>query len=212
LRPLYDVDISDACAAVVEDVVSTRGNKKTYDKLCSNLGVNRYFNAGVLLLNLKKLRDDGVEGKCFAFIENERDRIVFWDQCVLNYVLKNKVLFLADVYNFQYNPRHHDMDKIYNSRKDDVVIVHFVGPLKPWDDGFLGSVKEEYVCYYPVYFRWFYRYAGYAQKSAIISRVFAQKVFWRIWMTLRLLMYTLLMNQFRGCIMVAVDIDRARKK
>lgn len=130
LRDLYNVDIKNKYAAIVEDYLSSYKLISTH---CKILGINKYFNAGVMLLNLKKIREDSIEQKCFTFVKNFPEKIKFVDQCVLNAVFQENVEFIDKIYNFQYNKKAiNDIPKIYKTCKNKCVILHFVSELKPW--------------------------------------------------------------------------------
>ena len=59
-----------------------------------NVKHTQYFNAGVLLLNLKKIRRDNIEPKLWNFAI-DRSPLDFQDQDVLNAVLGNKVKLIS---------------------------------------------------------------------------------------------------------------------
>ncbi len=128
LGSLYDIDLKNNYAAVVEDIFFSAG--LLYER-CSTLDVNKYFNAGVMLLNLKKMREDGIEKQCFEFAEKYPNKIRWVDQCILNALFKNQVLFINQKYNFQHNSGFKNIDELYKKVKD-IIILHFAGREKPW--------------------------------------------------------------------------------
>ena len=101
-----------------------------------------YFNSGVMLLNLKKMRKDGVVGKLFDYRRNGRND--FMDQDAFNVILGGNVLFLPFRYNaistcVRYGDAEH-MNRYYPDTRlsDDsemfstAVIYHYASPAKPW--------------------------------------------------------------------------------
>lgn len=144
---LYNTELKNYYAAAVID-------ESSYYKKLHKLSVNRYFNAGVLLLNLKKIREDNLEEKFFDFIKYNSDKICWVDQCVLNAVFNENVKFLGRIYNFQHSDFLPDTDKKYKELKNDVVIIHFVTVRKPWNfEKSLNFVLEYYYYYFQTPFR-----------------------------------------------------------
>lgn len=135
LALLYETDIEDYYCAAVRDYFVTRYAKNikkytgqyphlTFERYLNEIlkiNDNKYFNAGVLLLNLKKMREDDIQAKLWKFTV-ENSPLEFQDQDVLNSVFHSKVKFVNWLWNCLKSP-------IY---PDTPYIVHFVGPEKPW--------------------------------------------------------------------------------
>ena len=92
ISSIWDYDISDVYVAGVKDWgIEERGN-------IEELGINgKYINSGVILYNLKKIRNNNIQKKWFDFI-NKYD-LIFPDQDAINYVCTNKELYLPSMYN-----------------------------------------------------------------------------------------------------------------
>ena len=93
LEELFSYDIEDCYLAAVEDVDA--------EKNCKRLNLKKYFNAGVLLLNLAKFREINFTSKIFDWIALHKDQIVFHDQDVLNLYFADNVKFLDKKWNLQ---------------------------------------------------------------------------------------------------------------
>lgn len=131
LKKLMEIEFGENIVGVVTD----RGEKRQ----AKRSGVSRFFNAGVVLIDVKKWCDFEIAKKSIElshkFLERaKRHRVRYDDQIILNIVLEGKKLFLPVKYNYLYNLSH---GRIY--QKDDVnqdyteqVIVHFAGYVKPW--------------------------------------------------------------------------------
>ena len=96
IAELYKYNIDDYYFAAVEDILG--------EYWAQTIGLDyengdMYFNAGVLLVNLKKLRKDKIEKKCMKLLE-ENPMIPFFDQGILNTICKGKILSLPIKYNF----------------------------------------------------------------------------------------------------------------
>ena len=143
-KELWEMDISDYYIAGVEDLLSI-------DTIKKEIGMDtnqRYINAGFLMINLKKWRDENIEEKFFDFQRETKDKFIFHDQGIINGVCKDKILYLHPKYNLISIFHGLDYEKIiklgglsnYYSRETveeaqkDPVFVHFSGAElnRPW--------------------------------------------------------------------------------
>lgn len=135
LSEIYNTDISSYYVAAVRDTITIYSP----DYLTS-LGIDRtafYFNSGVCLMNLDALRACDFMQQGIDFIRHNFHKTGFPDQDFLNYLCQEKVLFLPPKYNFNFVVHRDVAQMIWSDReiretKLDPVIVHFVGPVKPW--------------------------------------------------------------------------------
>lgn len=98
---------------------------------------NNYINAGVLLMNLKAIRRDGMTE---AFLSEIKKEYLFQDQDILNITCLDKIKHLPVRYNlmsyaFSYPDRSPHL--VYSREElDDATsnpaIIHFAAHLKPW--------------------------------------------------------------------------------
>ena len=96
LKDFWLEDISDYYCAGVLDCINT--------SIKEGLGIQRgesYFNCGVLLINLKKWREDNVEDKFVKFLVDNQNRFYQHDQGVINLVFKNQIKIVEPKYNLQ---------------------------------------------------------------------------------------------------------------
>jgi lipopolysaccharide biosynthesis glycosyltransferase len=106
----------------------------------------RYFNAGVLLMNLAYWREHDVVNRALSFIEENQQRLEYWDQDALNVILCESWLQLPSHWNAQHG-EFSDWRYGYELRKEirDPAIVHFSGDgLKPWQWSLEHPFKSEY--------------------------------------------------------------------
>lgn len=97
-----------------------------------------YFNSGVLLINLKKWREESGLERCKGFVRNPYIKPRFNDQDILNFTFKDdEILFIDKKWNFQQ----------YFPQKDvgNCAIIHYVTPNKPWE---LFNTKVNHRSYY----------------------------------------------------------------
>ena len=95
-----------------------------------HLGLNKYSNTGVMVMNNKNLNDLNFKRKCFDVLKSKWEIIKWADQCVINLVLDRKIQTLPLIYNFQKQLFiNSDVEKLI---RDGVKIIHFTSSEKPW--------------------------------------------------------------------------------
>ena len=97
------------------------------------LGLKKYCNSGVLLVNLKKWREDGVEKKFFDYVNNNTEKLKWADQDVLNAVLQDGIEYLDKPFNAQVSKFDSSKNSGFWEIAESAVVIHFVSPKKPWD-------------------------------------------------------------------------------
>ena len=148
LRDLYTKDITNYaisgaidCLYFDEDIYS----RLDYDKDLS------YFNAGVVLINLKWWREHAVHEAFMSYLAEKYAALRYFDQDVLNKVLLGNVDYFPITYNFQYyyvvKSHWQHYSKELQSQIRDVaanpVVIHYCGPLKPWHYRYVGRMKND---------------------------------------------------------------------
>lgn len=88
-----------------------------------NLGLDIYFNSWLIIINVKKWLEEKISEKSINFINENKEIIEFPDQDALNFVLKWKVKFIDEKFNFMHS-------KI--SYKNKWIIIHYAWDIKPW--------------------------------------------------------------------------------
>lgn len=166
LENLYNVDIENCYAAVVRDVLSEQMEPSIMKRLHSNL--QYYFNSGVMLLNLKKMRDENLSKVLLEYKKNGIN--YFMDQDALNVVFDGNVYYLPCKYNYiiTLNDKMKkndisidfgfDFTKTEMERIIDAYVIHLAGPKKPW---------EVYLPYATDIFMKYYRMCPFSEKEMI---------------------------------------------
>ena len=95
------------------------------------------FNSGVLLINIKKWREDNIEQQFFTYAEQNMDKLRSVDQELINYVCGEKIKSLP--LSFNYNPKFPEESK---DQLETPVIVHWAGTQKPWINHELFGADE----------------------------------------------------------------------
>ena len=143
---LYDTQMGNKyVAAVPEAVMATIKDCGEYSEKVLGINRNRYFNAGMIVINSKAWRQHDVLGQ-FLFLIGYYNFVVAQDQDYLNVICKNKVHYL---------PRRWNMETIKSWKIDrnNLGIVHFAFAAKPWQDinCFYGDIFWKYASKLPVY-------------------------------------------------------------
>lgn len=94
-----------------------------------------YFNAGVILFNLKIWREFNIEEKWKSLAEEHPNELLAVDQTILNTLCGGKFVHLPLSFNTPWYPGHEKPKYTQNA------IIHFVGSPKPWD--FTGQILHE---------------------------------------------------------------------
>jgi len=129
LAPLWATDVEGmACAGVPETGLAGR------------LGVERYVNSGVLLMNLDYWRRHEIAAQCIAWLANNREQALMVDQDAINVVLQGKIVFVPGKWNLnsadELGP---DSLEAHPER-----VLHFAGPYKPWHRYYDFGLAEIY--------------------------------------------------------------------
>lgn len=145
LKDLFNIDLTNMACGVVEDQCG--------DDIRLHNPINmfsRYFNSGVLFMNLDYWRKNNVAQDLVDFIANFKGQLMCPDQDALNAVLEGKVKFLDYKYNYQQGfygdltwLRADKWPAIKEARKNPVV-VHYTAGEKPWHKDCKHPLKAEY--------------------------------------------------------------------
>lgn len=136
ITKLWNINIDNYFLAAVEDFWV----KDSRNRYLSMPRETKYFNAGVLLINLKKWREKHIKNKVIEFIKTKSSRIKFCSQDPLNAILYDKWLQLEPKWNFM--PHYLAYPDLKNIKP---AIIHYAGLKKPWKANF--RLKEEYYQY-----------------------------------------------------------------
>lgn len=135
LDELWNINIDNYSAGVVMDQQGQdirKFNNLEYDMALV------YFNSGVMLINLDYWRKDDITSKTLTYINSNPEKLKWWDQEALNYILKNTKFNLPLRFNVQEefywkNPliARKYWEEMYEA-SEKPVILHYNGAIKPW--------------------------------------------------------------------------------
>lgn len=157
LKRMWDTGLgSNLVGAVMEPTI--------YEpvKAAIDLGVqDPYFNAGVLLIDLKSWREQQVQRRLLEFYESKGGQLFACDQDAINGALKGKIKPLSPTFNYFTNYRYFSYEELvrqapwYHMIPKDVflragkrpAVVHFMGDERPWVAGNLNHYRRAYDTY-----------------------------------------------------------------
>ena len=155
LEELWNIDMKDhAIAASIEPTVDKKRK--------AELGMKNYpyYNAGVLLINLKKWREDSIGKKIIKYYEENNGNLFANDQDAINGSQKGKIYTLSPKYNFynifyQYPYRflsklcdyEYVTYEVYKEAKENPIIIHYLGEERPWRVGNKHKYRDDYIKY-----------------------------------------------------------------
>ena len=138
VKELWELDIAGVYAAVCEDIVPVEHRREF-------IGDFANFNAGVMVINLKKWREDRISQKCFDFIEHHSEKIFFVDQDVLNSMLIPKINYFPRFWNLEYMPLNDVVSGLYSEQE--IRLIHHISRMKPWNTPFGHIYADKYFKY-----------------------------------------------------------------
>lgn len=169
LSKLYEINLhANYIGAVVEPAFEYDIKQVGYNAIrLMKIDINtHYFNSGILLMNLNKLRKINFIKKCKKYFNKNQKEIIWPDQDILNGILGSHTYFIPPKFNAEiYEGRvmsidYHDYFDFYGKTlpysEQEIheainfpAILHFVGSNKPWiHPGKYSLCKEKYWKYY----------------------------------------------------------------
>ena len=152
ISELYNTNLGEnIVGAVADQYVRCTDEFKTYVEKAIGVDPNSYFNAGVLVINLKEFRKNQIQQKFVELVTKYNFDLLDPDQAYLNYLCRDKIHILPNGWN-----------KVPTSLpcEGDKNIVHYALYKKPWqyDDVIDGE-----------------HFWHYAKKSAFYSQILINK-------------------------------------
>lgn len=136
LIELFQLNLADSFAAVVLDVDSMQQSSATRLNLANLNG--KYFNAGVIYVNLQKWIENHFSKKSLELVQGKTNfgKLKYLDQDALNILFQTQNIYLSRDYNCIYKLKneltYHDLSKYKNTITDSTILIHYTGVTKPW--------------------------------------------------------------------------------
>ncbi len=150
LSELYNLELNNYYVGAVRDMTA----EVSY-KIHAKIPVDEYLNAGVMILNLKKIREDNLTDRAIETLYERGHDYVCGDQDVFNFVFKENVLWLNPEYNAMiYNLvlENYTIERINQFYDTNYIsieqliknasIIHLTNRKKPWHNKFTFMNKE----------------------------------------------------------------------
>ncbi len=139
ITEFYNTNINDYY------ILATQGpNSENKIERKKELGIpleRNYFNAGLILFNIEKIRAEISEDTLRNYIYDNKTKFKYFDQDVLNVLMgDNALYFEEDIYN---NQRHFAKDNNISGAQ----IIHYTSYMKPWKLYYDGY-GDKYFWYY----------------------------------------------------------------
>ncbi len=157
LKHLWEIDLKSCMAgAVMEPTI--------YSEIKEQIGLKEeepYFNSGVLLIDMKKWREENAQSQLLNFYQSMGGKLFAGDQDTINGALKGQIRPLSPKYNFFTNYRYFRYDhlvrlspvyggisrKSFEKAKRYPTIIHYMGDERPWIAGNLNHYRRAYTMY-----------------------------------------------------------------
>lgn len=124
ISEFYHIDIEDKILGViVDDVVSNNEDFKIYVKEAVGVEPNKYFNSGVLLMNLDAYRENNIEESFVKVLTEFHFSSVAPDQDYLNFFCYNKVKYIDKSWNRM---------PVEDDYEGELNLIHYNMFMKPW--------------------------------------------------------------------------------
>lgn len=141
---LWEIDLEDNYLLAAPDLwihsIAAHNGLLNYQELgIKNINA-KYFNAGVVVVNIKKWRDENILRDATEYLKQNKEYIRFADQDILNALLVDKWGELDPQWNvtpgiYEYSSWEASpfSEGIYNSIINEPNIIHFAAADKPWN-------------------------------------------------------------------------------
>lgn len=139
LTEVYNTELDDYYAAGVKDM-GVQSHFSVYEGYAEYLGIpdmRAYVNAGFMIFNLKKIREDGIDHRMIESIDRGYK---YMDQDIINKLCYGKIKILPLKYDYfteyigsisRQNLSGYTLEEL-SEIEQEIAVYHFVGIFKPW--------------------------------------------------------------------------------
>lgn len=147
IEPFYNIDFKGKALAAA-------GHTKSWVEFLNKKRFGfkegeRYFNAGIIMFNLQRMRNIVTTQQIFDYIRKHEKWLFLADQDVLNGMFHSETLFVDEcIYNLDEKTVRFNQPKVTPEWiEKNTVIVHFNGKYKPWKPDYKGILEHYYFDY-----------------------------------------------------------------
>lgn len=154
LKDLYEIDLKNNYYAGATHI--GKPITKLNEVRLNMPSESEYINSGVLLMNLKLLREEQEEEDVFEFIKENSSKLYLPDQDVINALYGDKIItidarkynlgerdYMKSSFNLGKSTEKIDMKWVVNN----TCIIHYYGRNKPWKGDYIGELDVFYYIY-----------------------------------------------------------------
>lgn len=148
IQYLWEIDLGTNLLAAVEDA-GFHNRLNTMGVSCQS---DKYFNSGMMVMDLKKWREEKITEQAFQFIKTYPQLLRFHDQDTLNAILHDRWLELHPSWNAQtylmLEEKEHPtaIGRLkWQEARVNPAIVHFCGSQKPWHKNSVHPFRKDYL-------------------------------------------------------------------
>ena len=125
ISELYNTELGENYVGAIPcQVMSIVPEFKDYSEKFLGVPVQNYFNAGILVMNLKKMREINLENKFMNLLSSYTFNVA-QDQDYLNVICKDKVTYLPIIWN-------KEPFEVKSLKLKDIKLIHYLLSYKPW--------------------------------------------------------------------------------
>jgi lipopolysaccharide biosynthesis glycosyltransferase len=130
-------DISELLAKDIEGRAVGAVNAYSSDIHAKRLNLEYAVNSGVMIMDLAQWRSRDVHTHCFRWLVEHPELAQTVDQDAINVILSDSVFLLDPKWNFRVKSGEH-------IQPTDPVIIHYIGPTKPWHEWYDNEYGNHY--------------------------------------------------------------------
>ena len=139
LKVFYEAYFNGNCFIACEN--ESEINKENIKRL--GIKCEKYFNAGVILMNLKAMRGWMKQEELEKKIDENLSLFIWQDQDILNFIYDGATLFEDGRFNCQVRGGQKNVEK----KAENAAVLHYVGAQKPWLYYYRDGAREYYLSY-----------------------------------------------------------------
>ena len=150
IESLYNTDLGDSFFAAASHVGKSLQKINEIRLQMDTKGP--YINSGVMLMNLRLLRQYQNFDEVFEYIDKNKNILMLPDQDIISAVYPDKIISLDPyIYNMtermMLKPKSIKNDVDLNWVEQNSAIIHYCGRNKPWKDSYIGLFDRFYKQY-----------------------------------------------------------------
>ena len=138
ISEMYNIDTEgNIFGAIVDDVIASNPDFRVYAREGVGVDDDKYFNSGVLLMDLDKYREEDILNRFISLLTTYNFETAAPDQDYLNALCKDKIKYLDKSW---------DLMPVGNDYTGEINLIHYNNFRKPWsyDDVPYGDVFWKY--------------------------------------------------------------------